>query len=78
MVEQRWQVIVGACQTHGGEGIRVYGVAVKCGDGTRRAWTDVADSYEAAQRLAQRLQQAQAEPCHWDEIVEDYTVALYL
>lgn len=76
--KQRCQVTEGVCETPGGEGAAVYGVGVRCADGTGMVWSDVAADYEAASRLAQRLQQAQSEPCHWQELVEDYITALSL
>ena len=76
--EQRWRVVTGICATPGGEGRTVYGVAVTCGDGTSWHWWDVADNRAAAEQLAEHLQQAQPERCHWADLVTDFIVALSL
>lgn len=75
--EQDWQVIDGVCETQGGEGQQVYGVRVSQGGCTVGTWADVTDSYEAAARLARRMQRVQPAPCHWDDIVRDYIHSLY-
>lgn len=76
--KQQWHVVVGRCATPGGEDRIVYGVAVTCADGTVWHWWDVADHRAAAEQLAERLQQAQPERCHWAEIVVDFITGLSL
>ncbi len=74
MAENRvnWEMIGGMCHTHGAEGAAVYGVRVKGADGTLWEWQDVHVSRQAVQALVRRLQEAQPEPCHYAEMVEEF------
>lgn len=69
---QQWSVIEGECQTHGAEGVPTYGVQgiLPCGAVWR--WPDVDVDFAVAARLAQRLQEVQPEPCHFEDMVSDF------
>lgn len=69
---QEWSVIESECQTAGAEGYPVYGVAVRLSDGGTWSWADVDTDRSAAQRLAERLQRAQPEPCLFEDLVLDF------
>ena len=69
---QEWSVIESECQTAGAEGYPVYGVAVRLSDGGTWSWADVDTDRRVAQRLAERLQCAQPEPCHFRDLVLDF------
>ncbi len=70
--EQRWERIAGVCETPGGEGAPVWGVQVRWGEMVPWVYPDVSTQATEAQELAERLQRAQPEPCHWQDIVEEY------
>lgn len=72
MEEERWECISGVCETPGAEGIPVYGVRVCRGDGSVWEWPDVDNDRAVVCRLAERLQSAQPEACHYAEMVTDY------
>ena len=72
MEQQEWEVTESVCETPGAEGVSVYGVAVRYGDGCRWAWPDVDVERAVASRLAARLQTVQPERCHFEELVLDY------
>lgn len=69
---QEWSVMEGWCATAGAEGYPVYGVAVRMPDGSTWSWADVDTDRSAAQRLAERMQCAQPEPCHFRDLVLDF------
>ena len=69
---QMWSVIESECQTAGAEGYPVYGVAVRLSDGGTWSWADVDTDRSAVQRLAERLQAAQPEPCLFEDLVLDF------
>ena len=69
---QMWSVIESECQTAGAEGHPVYGVAVALPDGGVWSWSDVDTDRSAVQRLAERLQRAQPEPCLFEDLVLDF------
>ena len=62
-----WTVTCGLCRTDGAEGTPVYGV--RCRDW---AWPDVDTDLAVVQRLADRLNRLQPEPCHYADMVLDY------
>lgn len=72
MEEDVWQVVQGVCTTPGAEGIAVYGVRVQCRDGYVWAWPDVDTDRAVVSRLAERLQTAQPERCHYAAMVTDF------
>lgn len=67
MKRKNWRVVCSVCSTDGAEGIPVYGV--RCRDW---AWPDVDTDRAVAQRLADRLNAAQPEPCHYADMVLDF------
>lgn len=69
---QQWRVTRGFCQTEGAEDHPTYGVAVTLPDGTEWAWADVDVDRPVVQELAGRLQTAQPESCHFEELVLDF------
>ena len=71
MAAQIWTVVAGTCGTHGAEGIPTYGVQVTYADCTW-TWADVDLDPAVAQRLTDRLNRVQPEPCHFEEIVLDF------
>ena len=68
----RWKLIRGVSSTHGAEGAAVYGVRAEQADGTAWEWADVDVSPQTVTILVERLNEAQPEPCHYAEIVEDF------
>ena len=67
--ENQWIVIEGVCVTPGAEGVSVFGVAHR---GCGWCWSDVDTDRAAAERLAERLNRAQPELCHFAEMVMDF------
>ena len=72
MEVDNWELIDGVCATPGAEEIPVYGVAVRCRDGSEWTWPDVDTDRAVVSRLVARLQAAQPERCHYTEMVVDY------
>ena len=70
--EEQWSVVQGVCATPGAEGVLVYGVQVRCRDGSTWCWPDVDVERAVVDRLARRLQAAQPERCHYEELVLDF------
>lgn len=69
---QQWRVIEGICETDGASGCPTYGVAVTLPDGGEWAWADVDVDPSAVQVLCRRLQAAQPERCHFQDMVLDF------
>lgn len=67
-----WELMNGVCTTPGAEGTPVYGVRVRCRDGSVWSWSDVDTDPAVVRRLVERLQAAQPERCHYAELVTDY------
>ncbi|MBR5524265.1 MAG: hypothetical protein IKU51_03245 [Clostridia bacterium] len=67
--EKWWVVFDGVCTTPGAEGVPVYGVA--CFD-DGWCWPDVDTDRAVAERLVQRLNRTQPEPCHYADMVLDF------
>ena len=72
MSEWYWEVIEGRCKADGADGGAVYGVQVRKDGEVRWTYVDVDTDRQRVETLAARLQHAQAEPCHWEELVEDW------
>lgn len=72
MKEDEWALVQSVCTTPGAEGIPVYGVQVRCRDGSDWTWPDVDIDRAVVSRLVARLQAAQPERCHYAEMVTDY------
>ncbi len=70
--EDEWALVQGVCATQGAEGVPVYGVAVRCRDGSEWTWPDVDTDRAVVSCLVARLQAAQPERCHYTEMVVDY------
>lgn len=69
---EEWTLVKSTCATPGAEGIPVYGVAVRRRDGGRWSWADVDTDPAVVRRLVARLQAAQPERCHYEELVLDF------
>ena len=69
---QLWRVTEGIIQTDGAEGYPTYGVAVTLPDGGVWAWSDVDVDRAAVEALVRRLQTAQPEACHFEDMVLDF------
>ncbi len=69
---QEWSVIEGECETEGAVGYPVYGVQVTQSDGTVWTWADVDTDPAVVGVLACRLQAAQPETCHFEDLVRDF------
>lgn len=67
MKREKWTIVYSACSTDGAEGMPVYGV--QCSDWS---WPDVDTDRAVAQRLADRLNTLQPEPCHYADMVLDF------
>ena len=72
MNEDEWELVQGVCATPGAEGVPVYGVRVRCRDGSAWVWSDVDVDPAVVRRLVARLQAAQPERCHYADLVADY------
>lgn len=71
-MEQHWRRIEGRMDSDGAEGFLTFGVQVVCSDGTVWQWPDVDPDPLVVDRLVARLQSAQLEPCHWEDMVLDF------
>ena len=69
---QQWRVTTGVCRTDGAEGCPTYGVAVTLSDGGAWAWADVDTDPFIVRDLVRRLQAAQPEACHFEDLVLDF------
>ena len=75
MTEWRWEVVEGRCEADGADGVTVYGVRARQADRVEWTFEDVDTDRRRAEQLAARLQDAQPEPCHWQELAEDWVAA---
>lgn len=71
MEEQKWIRTCGLCGTQGAEDVPTYGVRVEYPGGLW-AWVDVHTDPAVVQRLVDRLNAVQPEPCHFADVVLDY------
>ena len=69
--EVRFDMVCDVCRTPGAPPTPVYGIRARSSHG-ERIWPDVADSPQAVAVLLSRLRREAPEPCHFDEISEDY------
>ena len=69
---QQWMVIQGTCATEGAEGYPTYGVRMTDVNDVPWEWADVDTDPTVVAVLAHRLQQAQPQRCHFQEMVLDY------
>ena len=69
---QRCLVIEGVCATPGAEGVPTFGVEVALPTGEVWRWEDVDVDPAVAACLADRLQRAQPEACHFRDMVLDF------
>lgn len=69
---QQWRVTTGVCRTDGAEDYPTYGVAVTLSDGGAWAWADVDTDPFIVRDLVRRLQAAQPEACHFEDLVLDF------
>ena len=67
-----WECIPGRCITPGAEGVPTYGVRVQCRDGSVWEWPDVDVDRAVVCQLVERLQVAQPERCHYEDLVLDF------
>lgn len=68
---QKWICTQSLCSTQGAEAVATYGVRVEHPGGLWE-WADVHVDSAAVQRLVDRLNRMQPEPCHFADIVQDY------
>lgn len=72
-----FELVQGVCRTDGAQGRTVYGVRARLGSGIWE-WADVAADRRQVEELLRRLEIARPEPCHLQDIVEDYIGELAL
>ena len=70
--DMEWSVTEGVCMTHGAEGLPTYGVRGVKSHGEVWEWTDVDVCRSRVELLVCRLQQAQPQVCHLEDIVRDF------
>ena len=71
MTDANWIVVRGFCGTPGAEDQPTYGVQCAYNGGVW-TWSDVDTDPVAAQMLADRLNAARPEPCHFADMVLDF------
>jgi len=71
MDEQIWIRTRGFCGTQGAEDVPTYGVRVEYPGGAWM-WADVDTDPAVVQRLVERLNAVQPEPCHFADMVLDF------
>ena len=69
---QLWSVVEGECETQGAEGVPTYGVQVTLSDGGGWSWADVDVDASVVAELVRRLQAAQPDRCHFEDLVRDF------
>ena len=71
-----WEITRNICRADGVGQHVAYGLQVRREGRTVWNFPDIDGSRRAVERLAHRMQAACPEPCHWQEIVEDYIAEL--
>lgn len=70
--ETQWRVVAGTCSTPGAEGVIAYGVECRRNGMVVWRWEDVDVEPTVVRRLADLLNAAQPEPCHYADMVMDF------
>ena len=71
-----WEITRNICRADGAGQHVAYGLLVRQEERTVWSFPDIDSNRLTVERLAHRLQAACPEPCHWQEIVEDYIAEL--
>lgn len=67
-----WSVTEGVCMSHGAEGLPTYGVRGVNTRGEVWEWADVDVCRDRVEQLVCRMQGAQPQACHLEDIVRDF------